>query len=854
MPVGFASEPGLDIEVRPRRRPVMPVLAGLAIGIALADSHAVATWMWFVAAVLVLASVAAAVRTRPSAVVGWLLALVAAAVSGGLYADLRGARTDTHLERLSLDGESVYLVRGSVREAPRAFFVQRPFARDEEPIRRWMAAVDVHALAGQGGAWMPTAGGLTVFVDGGRPDLLPGDRVEFLARPRTNRSPTNPGERDMGRVYARLGSHGTAAVASRRAFHVVRRPGWWRGPRIAVGRLRHYLESRLAVTLAHHDLTAARPLISALLFGRRDLLEPDLREALQRSGTFHFLAISGLHVGIFAVFVGMLLTASRVSVRPRIVLTVCIVWAYVLFTGLQISSVRAALMITFMLAAPLVGRRYDALSAMGAAAVLILLVDPGQLFMPGFQLTFTAVWAIVCIYPQISGIVWPWRDFLERAEQAEEMSLRRVAWLSVRSYLLLSVTVWLATAPLLAWHFGYVSFLAPLLNLVVWPLVLVLLLTCFALCLLLPFGASVAGPVATAAYGLTWLLREAVTGAAFLPGYGVPLPALPVWWIAGCYAVLVAWTFRGRMPRGHAVVAAGAAVLAVAFVWQGMLARSREGYEIVFADVGAGQAVAGFCPSGQVFLFDAGARAAGRSRIITDLLRDRRVSEVSAVVVSHPDADHCNFVPPVAEHVRVRRVLMAPSSGLSGQGTRVREGIQALDVDVRSAARGAVITAGEMTGAVLHPDTRFLQRPTVSDNDQSMVVRTQWGGCSMLFTGDIEAVAMARLVSEQGHALSSDILVMPHHGHYAEGLAELVRAVDPRVAVVSGEMADCDPRTAAVLEDAGVPLWITGREGAIIVRVGARSFAVRGHASGREESYPTTGVDAGPSAEGNQDG
>jgi competence protein ComEC len=549
-------------------------------------------------------------------------------------------------------------------------------------------------------------------------------------------------------------------------------------------------------------------------------------------------------VGIFCAFVAALLAIAGVPVRVRLVATVGLIWFYVLLTGVHLSSVRAALTLSFVLAAPLLGRRHDALSATAAAALLILVYDPQQLFLPGFQLTFAAVWAIVCIYPQLEGILWPWQDFLDEMQNPQELSLGRTAWLAARSYLLLSVTVWLATAPILAWHFGYVSFVAPLLNLLVWPLVLALLLVCLVLLVVLPLGPVFTVLPAAAAGGLAWAIVQCARAFRYLPGYGVSVPPPPLWWVALFYAVLILWTLRERAPVLRRAFVAGALALGVSWLAVDVAARVGRGPELMFLDVGSGQAAAMLLPGGQVHVFDAGARAAGRADIVTQALQARRIGRLDTLLISHPDADHCNFVPELARRFSVDRLLIAPAADLSRSGRAVREGLRRMDLDVHPVQEGAAVESGALRASVLHPDARFLQRPTVPDNDQSLVVRAEMAGCRVLFTGDVEELGIARLLREKADQLPAHVMVMPHHGHYARGLAGLVDAVGPAVAVVSGRIEDFDPRVRRILEERGVDIWLTGRDGAIILHVEEARLEVSGWASGRRGSYSLEGASA----------
>jgi competence protein ComEC len=823
---------------------MVPLLAGLAAGIALDEAMRAPPWFWPPLAACTVALVVWGARRGLKPWGNYVLAAILLAVLGGLWHEARCRRLPPgHLKKLDLSARPIYVVRGRVDGDPVACYRPITFAaysEAEEEARFWLVRVQLDSLSGRDGHQAKAAGGVALFVNNGRPDVAAGDHVEFLSRLAANRRPTNPGERDRAAAYERMGSHAKAGVARPEALRITR-PAWYSSPSVVVGRLRRYLDRRLDECLARADLARSAALIKALLFGQRDALKPDQRQGLGECGVLHFLAISGLHVGIFCLFVSYVLAFAVVAVRLRTVLVIGLVWAYVTFTGLHASSVRAGWMLSLMLAAPLLGRQRDPASAMAGAAFLILLVRPQELFSAGFQLTFTAVWAIACVYPQMAVILWPWEDFLSRARHPSERSLLSDLWLCARSYLLLSFVVWIATAPLLAFHFNIVSLAAPLLNLFVWPVVLVLLLVCFLLVLLLPLGGTTAGPVALAAAFLSRSLDTLVQAARALPGFGVHTPSPPLWWVGLYYCVLAIWAVHRRLPRGRAVVVGAALVLGAAFAGHDMAYRLGGPVELTVADVGPGQAALLRLPGGQAVLFDAGSMMTGRREAVAEMLWDKRIGRLSAAVVSHYNVDHCNFIPFLNERFLIDRLVLPQAGKLSPSAQAFRRTVRQGGLDLRFAIEGDEIASTSLRCRILHPNARFLTMPGVPENDRSLVVLGECAGMSFLLTGDIQSQAIRRLCEDHPRSLKADVLIMPHHGDYREGLEELLRLVRPSLAVVSGLSAQCDPGTRDALARLGIPLWITEVEGAIMLTVRPGRVTVTGYKSGRVMVFEPAG-------------
>jgi competence protein ComEC len=823
----------------PRHRPLVPVLAGFALGIAVDSSLQPPAWSWVVPALAAAGLTWWGLRRGLHEWGHWLLAVVLMAALGGFWDGVHfRSRPPWHLARLPLDESALYFVRAEVKEEPIRLYRHGGFAPIDAASegQYWSVRMAAEALSGNGRQWRRVTGGLTAFSGGDRPELSAGDRVEFCGRFQHNRPATNPGERNRALGYEREGSYATASVQDPSAFKILREGHWYSSPGAAASRLRVFLGDRIEDLLGD-KAGETYGLVNALLLGRRDALTPELESLLKESGTLHFLAISGLHVGLFCLFCQSVLALVGLSVRPRAVVCIVLIWAYVLLTGCHVSALRAGLMLTLMLGAPVVGRQWDSLSALCGAAFLILLMSPQQLFNAGFQLTFVAVWALICIYPRLCRLLWPWQDLVEGRLQEEERTVWGDLWDVSKAYLLLSCVVWAATAPLRLYHFHALSPWGPLVNLAMWPMVLVLLLLSFALALCVLLGSLGAGLAAVVAWFFGIVAQGLLQMAAHLPGAALYLPAPPAWWVGLCYVAMAVWVVRGQRPHRRALFLAATAVLAVGYLGNELAVRLDRRFRLTVADVGMGQAALMEVPTGQALMFDAGSRRLSASTAVAEMLWHRHVGGLNAVVLSHLDGDHCSFVPFLSERFAVGQVMVPQDALVSASADRVRESLRQLGLVLRPLREGARLTAGDLRCIVLHPDLTFATTAGLSDNDRSLVIRCEYEGARILLTGDIEERAMLRLVRDYGPELQADVLMIPHHARHNIGVEDFIGAVQPQAAIVSGRLTDCDPTTAAMLRTSGASLWITGEEGAIIVSVERGQIHVQGYASGRAETF-----------------
>ena len=247
-----------------------------------------------------------------------------------------------------------------------------------------------------------------------------------------------------------------------------------RPPKYGVKRAPNAMQEALYGRLAAGGLSGDElATVGALTIGYKEGLDKDLKRHFQASGAAHVLAVSGLHTGIiYAVLVWLLTLGGRYKplyedkTGRRVVSAIIIVtmWGYALLTGMTPSVVRAVLMVTIFEVGRMLYRRAFSLNTIAAAAVLILMVHPTDLWSISFQLSFAATTAIVILGREISSIVRDWG--LSR--------FRYSFWGRIVFYfggiIMVSIAAQIGTLPVTMYYFGQISNYFLLTNLIVLPL------------------------------------------------------------------------------------------------------------------------------------------------------------------------------------------------------------------------------------------------------------------------------------------------------------------------------------------------------------------------------------------------
>lgn len=551
----------------------------------------------------------------------------------------------------------------------------------------------------------------------------------------------------------------------------------------------------------------------ALILARRERLSRDLRERWARAGLAHLLAISGFHVGVIAALLYLL--ARRVGFGPaRAPLAAAAgSWAYVLAIGSPVAATRAAFILAALAAGRLLGRRVSPLGALATAFVAVLAARPHAITSVAFQLSFAGAAGLVLLAPPVS-----------RALRTRPLA-RLPA--SLRTGLASGIAATAATLPLVAWHFGYFAAAGIPATLLAGPLVAAAI-PGMLLSILLSFIAPPLAAVFAGGTDLCLQLADAIVSAvAVIPGASVWTPR---WWIAAATAGFAAY---GLIARGFALrlrPRVRAAVLlcclaAAGVAWPIPALTGRGGaMELVFLDVGQGDAVAIRTPGRRWILVDTGPRSPGfdsGERIVLPYLRRRGASRLDALVLTHPDLDHIGGANAVLSGLDVLRVLDPGAPAARPAYVVALERARARGATWYAARAGDRVSVDGVTLEVLHPGGAADSAASEDANDQSVVLLLRYGDFSALLPGDAPAAVEEALLAA-GLIPPLDILKAGHHGSRTSTSWRLLESARPELSVVSAgarnRYGHPHPVVLNRLERAGSGVARTDLQGIVRVR------------------------------------
>jgi competence protein ComEC len=533
-------------------------------------------------------------------------------------------------------------------------------------------------------------------------------------------------------------------------------------------------------------------LLQGILLGIRSGIPDDLYDDYNTTGTSHIIVISGANITFISALFA--LTFRRLlGPRRAYWLTIAGIALYVLLVGADAAVVRAGLMGGLFVTAMALGRRSTAYISLFATILVLTLITPMALWDVGFQLSFAATLGLILFAP---GIERRFQRGLVRV--ASQDSARKVLRF-LNEALILTLAAQILTIPLVMYHFGQVSLVAPLANLLILP----------AQPPIMGLGgaATIAGmvpflePVAQAIAWVPWLLL-AYTNAVVRWMAGWPLASVEVdqasaGWLVLVYAalLLLVWIwFRRREAAGRVwnrlaarrsmvFLLGGPAIIAV-LAWLAVLQLPDRKLHVAFLDVGQGDAILITTPAGQQVLVDGGPSPSDLTSALGKEMPfwDR---SIDLLVMTHPDADHISGLVEVLERYEVDSWLDNGRPDDDATYGECMALIEEAEVERHTVRGGDSLDLGQgIVLEVLHPPAELMRGTEADGNANSLVLRLVWGEADFLLTGDIGGEA-ERVLLKSGQGLSADVLKVAHHGSGGSSDEEFLKAVAPSYAVIS---------------------------------------------------------------------
>lgn len=610
----------------------------------------------------------------------------------------------------------------------------------------------------------------------------------------------NPHEFDYKKFLISRGIYTQAGIKHIYNIHITNQwLSWLTWRRKALGLIRQTFSPRTV------------PLAEAVLLGYKNDLPRKLKTDFSRVGLAHIMAVSGLHVGLLIAPFWLIipfLWGFKYGKQFGLLFLVVMLVVYAGLTGFSASVMRASITGGLLTYGRLFNRLRDSKNLTAVAAIIILLIDPGQLFSVSFQLSFAAVFSILLIIPVLQKLLPVWV---------------KTKWYgNLVMIMLVSVVVQAALYPMLSYYFGYFSLIGPLTNLAVLPLLTFILpfsLLLLPVASILPSGAFILNAPCRWFFAyLQWIVTHAVQLS--WSWVHTPPPGVFIFLIWIAVVCLIAGLLHKRLRWKFAVV-----ILIILCSQQTVkLVHSLKTprLKVTMFDVGQGDAAFISTPAGKHFLIDTGRWTPGYNSgryVILPYLKAIGVNELDAVFLSHPHADHIGGMPSLIKNIKIDTIYNSGYSYDSELYRRYLSMARKRHIPVIHLSAGDRVSLDPAMRIFIYGPTRVFDH-FADPNQHSLVTELIYGQTQLLFMGDAGKGEGKLLLNHFGSMLNTDFLKVGHHGSKTASSTVFLKTATPNIEAVSVAFRNKyhlpDPEAVRRLKAAHSKIYFTSRSGALV--------------------------------------
>lgn len=634
-------------------------------------------------------------------------------------------------------------------------------------------------------------------------EVYPGNKIMAGGMLKNFQKPNNPGEFDSHYYYK---SKGFSARFTSREITIVSPDKNY----IKWGLF--FLRSRLSAVYDRWLPKDKAGILKAMFLGDKEDLDEDIKELYARNNLGHILAISGLHISIIGLGAYKLILKLFRHKRAAALGGMAFGLIYGLMTGFGISASRAVVMMLLSFLAVLAGRTYDLISALCLGGSLILLLHPLEIRNAGFLLSFGAVGGIGLVNPVLSGL-FDWDKWEERISKKAAGCMKG---------LLASISVQLATIPIVLYFFYEYPLYGIVINLFVIPLLSLLAGLSIGAgligCIFLPAAGILAGGI----YYILEFYEILCRGFSKLPYSLLTVGKPQISFLLFYYGILAAVLVLCRFVKKPFVLSG------LVFLLFLPVRADNPGLIVSFLDVGQGDGIYMETKEGLHMLVDGGSSDRGKLGRYTlePFLKSMGVNTLDYVFLSHLDSDHTSGIMELIEDNRGIYIgrLVLPKGVVKDEAYEELTALcQKKGIAVSYIKEGGILSLGPLSIRCISP----LDNNGGEDrNENSMVLEVCYGNFSMLLTGDLgegENSLWDRMGQERYTVLKAG-----HHGSKFSTSAEFLDRVNPDISVIScGEGNRYGHPHKEVLDrlaKAGCPFVLTQEAGAVAITTDGVDF------------------------------
>jgi len=678
-------------------------------------------------------------------------------------------------------------------------------------------------------SWADVTGTVRVQVDEPVLDLKAGGYIQAYCWLDRFKPPSNPGQFDTAKYLARKNVFIAASIKSRDSIELLKD-----SPACLFTKIKRRFRNTATQALLDGPSPddQSEGLLQALLLGYRRNIDSATYEAFYKTGLLHFISLSGMHLGILVGVIWWLCRTIGLMKPARAVICIVALAVFLLIVPPRAPTLRAAVIALVFCLSFLFRRHSNSVNTLSLAAIILLLINPTDLFSAGWQLSFASVLGIILLSDRIHFFLYEMITAHRWFKAGVYIKLLSRIISRTDSYILqlfsVGLSAWLGGAGILLYHFYTINPFTSIWTVIVFPFVAGILTLGYlkiVLSFLLPSVASVLGILVT---GLADLLIGIVKLIAHLDFSQILIGRVPIAVVIFYYCTIAfAFFFHFRRPLFRKIILIPVLMAIFAFLgvtkWQRI---HRDNLVLTCLDVGHGQAILAQLPGGDNVLFDAGSlhRSNIGRKVVSPFLDYIGLYRLDAIAISHNDIDHINGIPEIIEHCKVGAIYANDAffseTDTWGTAKFLNDRLLEQGHKIHTLEKGLNLQTPASI-KILWPTKQIYQDYKLSDNDKSLVCLIEFAGKKILFCSDIEKFTQQELLRLYPD-LKADIVVVPHHGSATTADPDFLENLEADILLYS-----CEERQYEKLNSFGndesiannAKSFYTPRDGAIIIRI-----------------------------------
>ncbi len=667
------------------------------------------------------------------------------------------------------------------------------------------------------------------------PNVKIGNIIKVRGKLRQFEEAANKGNFDSRKYYLSLGFYGKIEAGT---IEIINSD--YSGIRQELHELRMEIIERLEKLCSDNNgifsiINNKNGIIGAIILGDKTDLDSDIKELYSVSGIAHILAISGLHISFIGMAIYRLLR-RRFRFLFSAAVSIPVVLSFGIMSGFGISTIRAIIMFILKIIGEVLGRKYDAITAISLAGLVLLAQNPFVVCNSGFQMSFGAIIAIVLILPIVEEI-------LNRDNK-------------IIKVLSANFTISLVMNPILAWNYYELPTFSFLLNIVVVPLMSVVIVSSivgiFCSCIMFGFGKVVIFPGCGILELYTFLCN--IINKSSVASIVVGQPKVTI--IIVYYAILLVVLFglknirtkytraekerniikketglvlekkakKERRIKGQNVKLRLACIVGFLLLNCLIYYIPNPGFYITFINVGQGDGILIHGDNGTKVMVDGGSTSEKQvaKNCIVPYLKAEGIGTIDYSIITHTDKDHISGILEILENnnsnrIRIKNLVMPDINMKDDTYNELIEKAKLKKINVLYIKKGDTLSLGKTIIKCIYPETTT----TASDkNDYCTVLSVKNKTSKILLTGDISKEIEEKIKDDIEENYT--VLKVAHHGSNYSSSEKFLKKVNPKYSIISvgknNSYGHPGNETMERLRKQGGVIYRTDEKGGITIR------------------------------------